>query len=103
MNPNFHTARRTARARALISAFPPSSSAFYVDDAAHRHKPAFTVAVISSPTTTPLTSLTIPTTTPHVAEEVAIALALTHQPSPDLILSVQKEQSKILLAALSPH
>lgn len=93
MNTTYNSPRRAARARALVSTFPPSLNTFHVDPAANRHRQAFTVAVVSFPTTTH-TYLTIPTTTPRVAEEVAIALALAHQPPHDLILSDSKTAIK---------
>lgn len=87
MHPTHHVARREQRARYLAEKYPIKPTTHYVDAASYRNHPAYALAVINSPNSPPLTSLTIRTHLPTEAEEAAIALALSQSPTPKVIVS----------------
>lgn len=87
MHPTYNAGRRTQRARALERRLPIRQDIHYVDAAEYRHHDAYAIAVINRPDTPPINSLTVNTPHPGEAEEAAIALALSHRPTPAIIIS----------------
>lgn len=90
MHPVYHAGRREQRARILAEKYPINSTTMYVDAAEYRHKASFALAVISHPNSPPANSLTLNTSYPAVAEEAAIALALSTRPHPQIIITDSK-------------
>ncbi|KAH9362435.1 hypothetical protein HPB48_020155 [Haemaphysalis longicornis] len=81
MHPDANPERRLARAKALTKMYAQDTSAYYVDAAPYPGRPdAYAVAVISAATGALKTAASIRTTHTTLAEEFAIALALTQLP-----------------------
>ncbi|KAH9377061.1 hypothetical protein HPB48_011034 [Haemaphysalis longicornis] len=81
MHPDANPERRLARAKALTKMYAQDTSAYYVDAAPYPGRPdAYAVAVISAATGVLKTAASIRTTHTTLAEEFAIALALTQLP-----------------------
>lgn len=75
MHPVYNSARR--QARKLDRELAKWPEAVYCDAAEYRHHNAYALVVTRNSACTPLSTLTILTTSPTTAEEAAIALALT--------------------------
>ncbi|KAH9370913.1 hypothetical protein HPB48_019729 [Haemaphysalis longicornis] len=81
MHPDANPERRLARAKALTKMYAQDTSAYYVDAAPYPGRPdAYAVAVLSAATGALKTAASIRTTHTTLAEEFAIALALTQLP-----------------------
>lgn len=90
MHPVYNSARRQARTRALDRELAKWPEAVYCDAAEYRHHNAYALVVTRNSACTPLSTLTILTTSPTTAEEAAIALALTQRPTPPKVVTDSK-------------
>ncbi|KAG0434571.1 hypothetical protein HPB47_019010 [Ixodes persulcatus] len=77
------------RAISLQRTYEDNPGVLYVDAAEYRHHGAFTAAVTDN-LHSPIDAVTVLTTDPETAEEVAIALAFTVIPTPSVILTDSK-------------
>ncbi|KAM7296761.1 hypothetical protein ISCGN_021916 [Ixodes scapularis] len=77
------------RAISLQRTYGDNPGVLYVDAAEYRHHGAFTAAVTDN-LHTPIDAVTVLTTDPETAEEVAIALAFTVIPTPSVIITDSK-------------
>ncbi|KAM7289972.1 hypothetical protein ISCGN_030100 [Ixodes scapularis] len=89
VHPTHNLARRKQRAISLQRTYGDNPGVLYVDAAEYRHHGAFTAAVTDN-LHTPIDAVTVLTTDPETAEEVAIALAFTVIPTPSVIITDSK-------------
>lgn len=61
-----------------------------MDTAEYRHHDAYALAIVNQPDDSPLWSLTVRTPCLAMAEEAAIALALSQRPTPMIVISDSK-------------
>lgn len=90
MHPEHNAKRREHRACVLARKYPMGPTTAYVDAASYRHQNAYADTELFNPKVPRYQTLTILTRSPATAKEAAIALALTHRPTPTIVISDSK-------------